>query len=63
MKRSKGTEIQKSYVFADFQMEVIPTEAFALVPKMEVGHTEASPSASRMAKKKETARKETVHLS
>jgi hypothetical protein len=48
----KGTEIQKSHVFAGFQMEVNPTEASALVPKMEVGHTEASPSVSRMAKKK-----------
>ena len=63
MKRSKGTEIQKSHVFANFQMEVIPTEASASVPEMEVGHTEASPSVSRMAEKKETEEKETICLS
>jgi hypothetical protein len=63
MKRSKGTEIQKSHVFANFQMEVMPTEASASVPEMEVDHTEASPSVSRMAEKKKTEEKETVHLS
>ncbi len=63
MKRSKGTEIQKSHVFANFKMEVIPTEASASVPEMEVGHTEASPSVSRMAEKKETEEKETICLS
>ncbi len=63
MKRFKGTEIQKSHVFANFQMEVIPTEASALVPEMEVGHTEASPSVSRRAEKKETEEKECICLS
>jgi hypothetical protein len=63
VKRSRGTEIQKAHVFANFQMEVIPTKASASVPEMEIGHTEASPSVSRVAEKKETEEKETVHLS
>ncbi len=62
-KRPKGTEIQKSHVFANFQMEVLPTEASASVPKMEVDHTEASPSVSRVVEKKETEEeKETICL-
>jgi len=63
MKRPKGTEIQKSHVFANFQMEVIPTEASASVPEMEVDHTEASPSVSRMVEKKEEEEKEAICLS
>ena len=63
VKRSRGTEIQKAHVFANFQMEVIPTKASALVPEMEIGLTEASPSVSRVAEKKETEEKETVYLS
>ncbi len=63
MKRFQATEIQKSHVFANFQMEIIPTEASASVPDMEVGHTEASPSVSSMAEKKETEEKETSCLS
>jgi hypothetical protein len=60
MKGSKGTEIQKSHFFADFQMEVNPTEASASAPEMEVGHTEASPSVSRMAEKNETEEKKSL---
>jgi hypothetical protein len=60
MKGPKGTKIKKSHVFAGFQMEVNPTEASALAPEMEVGHTEASPSVSRMAEKKETEEKKSL---
>jgi hypothetical protein len=41
MEKPKGTEIQKSYTFAGFQMEFNSTEASASGSKMEVGHTEA----------------------
>ena len=41
-------------------MEVNPTEASTLAPEMEVGHTEASPSVSRMAEKKETEEKKSL---
>jgi hypothetical protein len=57
VKRSRGTEIQKAHVFANFQMEIIPTEASASVPEVEVGHTEASPSVSRMAERKRQKKK------
>ena len=60
MKGPKGTKIQKYHVFAGFQMEVNPTKESALAPEMEVGHTEASPSVSRMAEKKETEEKKLV---
>ena len=63
MKGPKGTKIQKSHVFAGFQMEVNPTKESALAPEMEVGHTEASPSVSRVVEKKETEEeKETICL-
>ena len=58
MKEPKGTEIQKSHVFAGFQTEVNPIETTA-----EVGHIEASPSISRMAKKKETEEKKLLAFS
>ena len=41
-------------------MEVNPTEASALAPEMEVGHTEASHAVSRMAEKKETIEKKSL---
>jgi hypothetical protein len=34
MKGAKGTEVEKSHVFAGFQMEVNPTEASTLVPEI-----------------------------
>jgi len=63
VKEPRVAEIQKSHVFASFQMEVNPTEASVSVPEMEVGLTEASPSVSGMAEKKKTEKKETGHSS
>ena len=62
MEKPKGTEIQKSYTFARFQMEFNSTEASASGSKMEVGHTEASPSVSRMAEKQETLKRKSRKL-
>jgi hypothetical protein len=41
-------------------MEVNPTKASPSDPEMEVGHTEVSPSVSRMAEKKETEEKKSL---
>jgi hypothetical protein len=60
VKGSKSTEIQKYHVFAGFQMLLNPTEASTSASEIEVGHTEASPSVSRMTEKKETEEKKSL---